>query len=202
MACVLGVSRAGFYAWQNRPPSAHAQANAALLSRVRTVHATSRQTYGAPRVHASLRQRGERHGRKRIARLMRQAGMVGASHRMAAPPAPDAITMPGPHLTWWTGTSPPPARTSSGWRTSPTCRQRRGSCISPSWWMRGAARSSAGRWPITCGRSGCWTRWRRRSVSVARAASFTTATRAAKVDPRSRRNTTLNGPQHCVEGLR
>jgi putative transposase len=44
MARVLGVSRAGYYAWVNRPPSAHAQADAALLERIRTVHAASRQT--------------------------------------------------------------------------------------------------------------------------------------------------------------
>ena len=78
MARVLGVSKAGFYAWLRRPASAHAQADAALLKRVRTVHATSRETYGAPRVHAELRAGGEKHGRKRIARLMRDAGLVGA----------------------------------------------------------------------------------------------------------------------------
>ena len=55
MARVLGVSRAGYYAWRHRPPSAHAVADAALLKRVRTIHAASRQTYGAPRVHAGLR---------------------------------------------------------------------------------------------------------------------------------------------------
>ena len=55
MARVLGVSKAGFCAWLRRPPSAHAVADAALLKRVRTVHASSRQTYGAPRVHADLR---------------------------------------------------------------------------------------------------------------------------------------------------
>ena len=48
MARVLGVSKAGFHAWRDRPPSAHAQADAALLARVRTMHASSRQTYGAP----------------------------------------------------------------------------------------------------------------------------------------------------------
>lgn len=114
MARVLGVSKAGFYAWRDRPPSAHAQADAALLARVRTVHATSRQTYGAPRVHADLRHRGERHGRKRVARLMRQAGLVGASHRHGGPtttrrdhdarPAPDLVdrnfTAPGPNQLW------------------------------------------------------------------------------------------------------
>jgi putative transposase len=85
MARVLGVSKAGYYAWVHRPPSAHAVADAALLQRVRTVHATSRQTYGAPRVHAELQGRAEQHSRKRIARLMRQAGLVGASHRHGGP---------------------------------------------------------------------------------------------------------------------
>ena len=101
MARVLGVSKAGYYAWLQRPASAHAMADAALLKRVRTIHASSRQTYGAPRVHADLRGRGERHGRKRIARLMREARLVGASHRRGGPtttrrdkdarPAPDLV---------------------------------------------------------------------------------------------------------------
>ena len=101
MARVLGVSKAGYYAWLQRPPSAHATADAALLKRIKTVHASSRQTYGAPRVHADLREGGERHSRKRIARLMRAAGLVGASHRHGGPtttwrnkddrPAPDLV---------------------------------------------------------------------------------------------------------------
>src|SRR4051794_41311655 len=78
MARVLGVSTAGYYAWRDRPPSAHAQADAALLKQVRTVHASSRHIYGAPRVHAQLRADGARHGRKRVARLMQEAGLVGA----------------------------------------------------------------------------------------------------------------------------
>ena len=77
MARVLGVSKAGCHAWVKRPPSALAQADAALLQRIRTVHASSRQTCGAPRVHAALQATGERHGRKRIARLMRAAGRRG-----------------------------------------------------------------------------------------------------------------------------
>jgi putative transposase len=101
MARVLGVSEAGYHAWRHRPPSAHAVADATLLKRVRTIHATSRATYGAPRVHAQLRADGEKHGRKRIARLMRMAGLVGASRRRAgvtttrrdkeARPAPDLV---------------------------------------------------------------------------------------------------------------
>jgi putative transposase len=60
MARVLGVSEAGFHAWRHRPASAHAVADAALLKRIRTIHAGSRETYGAPRVHAELRAGGGR----------------------------------------------------------------------------------------------------------------------------------------------
>jgi putative transposase len=100
MARVLGVSKAGYYAWIRRAPSAHADADAALLGRVRTIHAHSRETYGSPRIHAELREAGEHHGRKRIARLMRAAGLVGACHRRGpvttrrdreARPAPDLV---------------------------------------------------------------------------------------------------------------
>ncbi len=59
MARVLGVSEAGHYAWRQRPPSAHVAADTALLKRVRTIHASSRETYGAPRVHAELRAGGK-----------------------------------------------------------------------------------------------------------------------------------------------
>ena len=114
MARVLGVSKAGFYAWLRRPASAHAQADTALLKRIRTVHTTSRETYGVPRVHAELRAGGEKHGRKRIARLMRDAGLVGASRRRQGPittrrdkdarPAPDLVdrdfTAAGPNQLW------------------------------------------------------------------------------------------------------
>ena len=100
MARVLGVSRAGFYAWTSRPPSARAVADGALLEQVRAIHRGSRETYGAPRVHAALRALGERHGRKRIARLMREAGLVGASHRRGGPVTTrsDRGTRPAPDL--------------------------------------------------------------------------------------------------------
>ena len=81
MARVLGVSASGFHAWRCRPSSAHAIADTALLKQIRTVHASSRETYGAPRVQAALKAGGEKHGRKRIARLMSAAGLVGASRR-------------------------------------------------------------------------------------------------------------------------
>src|SRR5258708_5709707 len=81
MARVLGVSVSGFHAWRCRPPSAHALPDTALLKQTPPVHASSRQTYGAPRVQAALKAGGEKQGRKRIARLMRAAGLVGASRR-------------------------------------------------------------------------------------------------------------------------
>jgi putative transposase len=77
---VLGVSPSGFYAWSQRKPSARAVANAALIERIRTVHERSRGTYGAPRVHAELHDSGPV-GKNRVARLMRQAGLVGCRPR-------------------------------------------------------------------------------------------------------------------------
>ena len=62
MARVLGVSEAGFHAWRRRPVSAHAVADASLLKRIRTIHAGSCESYGAPRVHAELRAGGRSMG--------------------------------------------------------------------------------------------------------------------------------------------
>ena len=72
----LGVSRAGYYAWRARSPSARAVADAALTETIRAIHRRSRGTYGAPRVHAELvEEHGVRCGRKRVARLMREQGL-------------------------------------------------------------------------------------------------------------------------------
>jgi putative transposase len=101
MARVLGVSESGYHAWRFRPPSARAVEDKMLMKKVRTVHTTSRETYGSPRIHAELRATGHRHGRKRIARLMRVAALTGASRRRKgvtttrrdneARPAPDLV---------------------------------------------------------------------------------------------------------------
>lgn len=81
MARVLGVSRSGFYAWQQRPPSARAQAEVGLLQTIRAIFQRSRGTYGAPRIHATLRQGGSVVGRHRVARLMRRAALSGRLRR-------------------------------------------------------------------------------------------------------------------------
>ena len=80
-ACeLLKVSRAAFYAWLSGPPRRD-QDDAGLAAKIAAVHEESRGRYGAPRVHAELRRRGHRHGRKRVARLMRQAGLAGRAAR-------------------------------------------------------------------------------------------------------------------------
>jgi putative transposase len=98
---VLGVSRAGYYAWKSRPPSARAAADQELTEQILKVHQRSRGTYGAPRVHAELQlDHGVPVGRKRVARLMRTAGLVGCHRRRRrgltrrdpqATPAPDLV---------------------------------------------------------------------------------------------------------------
>ncbi len=78
---VLGVSRSGFYAWRGRSPCARAEANQTLNVQIRAIHIRSRGTYGTPRIHAELRATGIRCGRKRVARLLRVAGLAGCHRR-------------------------------------------------------------------------------------------------------------------------
>ena len=101
MSCVLGVSPSGFYAWCRRGRSPRATRDAALLIEIRASHGASRATYGAPRILRDLREAGERVGQKRVARLLRAAGLQGVSRRRAgrrttvrdphARPAPDLV---------------------------------------------------------------------------------------------------------------
>lgn len=81
MARAMKVSRSGFYAWIRREPSARDPADRGLLTKIRRVHKTSNQTYGAPRVHAELAAEGVHVGRKRVDRLMKADGLVGVSRR-------------------------------------------------------------------------------------------------------------------------
>src|SRR6266702_1909302 len=77
----LQVSRAGFYAWQARPPAPRTQADERLGLEIAVIHAESRQRYGSPRVHAELVDRGCRTSRKRVARLMRVRGLAARRRR-------------------------------------------------------------------------------------------------------------------------
>jgi len=108
---LLEVSPSGYYDWQKRrsAPGPRAQQNQELRQKIHAIHRRSRQTYGSPRVQAALRQDGGRHGRNRIARLMKEQGLCGrqkgrwrvrttdshhdhpiAPHRLAEAPAPTA----------------------------------------------------------------------------------------------------------------
>jgi putative transposase len=127
---VLGVSRSGSFAWRNRPPAARARADQALTERIRQIHARSRQTSGSSRVRAALRERGEAVGRRRVARLMRRAGLHGV-HGLRrrvrttvadphAAPAPDRVerafapaAIGGPNRLWLADISYIPTR--EGW---------------------------------------------------------------------------------------
>ncbi len=80
MMCRLyAVSPAGFYAWKQRSPSQRAVEDERLAQSIRKVHARSRQTYGSPRVHESLRRRGHAVGKRRVERIMRERGIRGCS---------------------------------------------------------------------------------------------------------------------------
>jgi putative transposase len=81
MCRVLEVSTSGYYAWRERTASKRAQEDAVLLRQIRTAHAASDGTYGAPRIHAELVAVGVKVGRERVARLMREAGIVGVHRR-------------------------------------------------------------------------------------------------------------------------
>ena len=81
MCRVLEVSRSGYYAWLKREPSARAQANAELLEAIEEIHAESDGTYGAPRIHAELQDRGSEASLNRVARVMKGAEIQGVSPR-------------------------------------------------------------------------------------------------------------------------
>lgn len=98
---VLGVSSSGYWAWRRRTPSPRARADEQLTRRIQAIHQASRGTYGAPRIQVELASMGTCCGRKRVARLMRGAGLSGCHRRRGrvyttrrdprATPAPDLV---------------------------------------------------------------------------------------------------------------
>ena len=113
MCRLLKVSKSGYYAWLKRPRSRRALMDLALSARIEAIHRRSYGVYGAPRIHAQLRAQGVRVGRKRVARLMREAGFQGISRRRFvcttqrdhnARPAKDLVnrnfSVPAPDRLW------------------------------------------------------------------------------------------------------
>jgi transposase-like protein len=103
LCTILKDSKSGYYAWRGRTPSERAKADAVLTEHIERIHQDSRETYGAPRIHAKLRVSGIRCARKRVARLMREASLIGCGGRRRharttrrgrlerAPAAPDLV---------------------------------------------------------------------------------------------------------------
>ncbi len=81
-ACeLLEVSRAAYYAHRAGTASARQLVDEQLTEQIRQAHRASKGRYGAPRIHAQLRRGGHRHGRKRVARWLRTAGLHGRTPR-------------------------------------------------------------------------------------------------------------------------
>ena len=132
-----------------------------LTERIRAIHEAHRGVYGAPRIHAELRlAHGVRVSRKRVERLMREAGISGLVRRKRGR---TTIRVPGVRVADDLVERQLPARgarTCSGSPTSPTCAPGRAGCTWPPSRTPTAAGSSAGRWPTTCAPSSSSTRCR------------------------------------------
>jgi putative transposase len=113
MCRMLGVSASGYWAWQKRPMSKREKTERAIEAQIGEIHRWSQGTYGAPRMHAELCARGTNVSRKRVARLMRRAGLQGVTRRKGtfttvrdrdARPAPDLVSRnfvsEGPNRLW------------------------------------------------------------------------------------------------------
>lgn len=95
---LVEIPRSSFYDWDSRPLSDRYVADAWLANDIYDIHLASRRTYGSPRVHGQLRNAERRHGRKRVARIMAECGLVGAHSRRRwrrgrpnTAPAPDLL---------------------------------------------------------------------------------------------------------------
>jgi transposase InsO family protein len=114
LARTLDVTSAGFYAHQHKPERLRRQEDARLAAEIQPIFLDSRKTYGSPRICAALRHKGQRHGRNRIARLMRQNQWRARQKRRYRPRPPKSILKqptrptgvialpppPGPKLFW------------------------------------------------------------------------------------------------------
>jgi len=113
MCRVLEVSTSGYYAWRGREPSARARSDEQLAEQMSGIHRWSRGTYGSPRMHVELNERGTQVGRHQVARVMRVSGIRGVCRRKGwrttvrdehLRPAPDLVernfTATAPDALW------------------------------------------------------------------------------------------------------
>jgi putative transposase len=146
---MLGVSKSGYYAWRSRPPSERRRQDALLTEKIREIHSRSHQTYGYPRVHAELRSLGIGCGRRRVARLMRAAGLRGCMRgKRRTTTRRDPRAAPAPDLL---GRDFVAGRPNRIWLAdiTYTYRLRKASSTWPSSWTPTREGSSVGRWAPT-----------------------------------------------------
>jgi hypothetical protein len=196
---VLEVPVSTFYGWvaRRRHPSPRDIEEVWLGEQIERIHAESGETYGSPKVHAQLRREGIRVSRKRVERLMRQAGLQGAFMRKrkrgstrrhsAATPAPDLVNR----------NLKADAPTGCGLPTSRASRPGRARCG----WHVSATRSHgaswAGRRPTGPIPSRCWARW---STPCGAATSSESGSSSIATTARQRRF--KGSSQHCLVGSR
>lgn len=105
MCRLYRVSCSGYYAWLGREPSERARADAVLVQKIRREHRISRHSYGSPRVHEALGRNGERVGRRRVERLMREMALGAAAPICigACPGWVDSSAAKATAACWWIG---------------------------------------------------------------------------------------------------
>jgi len=127
LCAAFEVERSGYYTWETAPGSQRAQTDARLTEQIKTVHVQHKGRYGAPRIQDALCKRGQRHGVKRIARLMKAAGLEGLNPKRFVPQTTDSAhdhpiapnllaqraAPTGPNQTWVTDLTY--VRTREGW---------------------------------------------------------------------------------------
>jgi transposase InsO family protein len=130
-ACeLLEVSRAAYYAHHGGAVPARQRTDEELTEHIRQAHQAAKGRYGAPRIHAELRRRGHRHGRKRVARLMRAAGLCGRTpRRFKRTTVPDPAAAARADLIRRDVAVNAAASIPAGAVTSPMSRPGKGGCI-------------------------------------------------------------------------
>jgi transposase InsO family protein len=127
---LLEVSRAAYYAHHAGAVPARQRTDEELTKHIRQAHQASKGRYGAPRIHAELRRRGHRHGRKRVARLMRGAGLCGRTpRRFKRTTVPDPAAAARADLIRRDVAVNAAASIPAGAVTSPMSRPGKGGCI-------------------------------------------------------------------------
>jgi transposase InsO family protein len=132
-ACeLLEVSRAAYYVHRADRPSIRQQVDEELTEHIRQAHQASKGRYGAPRIHAQLRRQGHRHARKRVARLMRAAGLHGCTpRRFTRTTIPDPAAAARADLIRRDFTVDAAAVNTAGVATSPTSGPGKAGCTWP-----------------------------------------------------------------------